>query len=474
MLVQNRAGEPITQDGEVVFYDDDYRDVGEAMCLLRRRDKRDLHPKLLLRVGELLNLSEVAAINRELGFGRSTRHPALGRWPKAVTRWLRFREGNPRMLKGLVKAGYRRTVMRLAQRVGYKPTSARFFEVLRWRQKQSSDGRRSMAIGQSVAAPESWEALGEVEICEKICAERPGFKRMVGLLPESIGMTRAIAAAAVESGAMSDADLIIFTPTLEALGLLDVKAIGDRWTAATERAENQRAANIAKRVSSLEVAQRLREGADKAVKKAVAEVSKGLRIYVFVDKSGSMSGAIDRAKECLKGSLQGFPMERTHVAVFNTAGREVTIQHASSAGVEQAFRGHSAGGGTDYGAGVRALRHHRPAADEDALFIFVGDQQAGAFKKSVELSGLNPVAFGMLHVESESWGGSGRCVEVTASELGIPCFKVDESTFADPYAVTRTLTHLIASTPVKRGRSERTTLVETILKTELLFKPVWA
>lgn len=474
MLVQGRCGEPVREGGEVIFFDDDYRDIGEAMCLIRRKDGRDLNPKLLLRVGELLSVPEVAEVNRELGFGRSARNPALGRWPKAVERWLRHRERNPRMLQGLVKAGFRRTVMRLAQKIGYKPTSTRFFELLRWPQKQAEDGRRQMAIGVEVSQAETWEGLDERQICERIVATRPNYKRLVGLLPASVGLTRAVMAAAIEAGSVSDTDLIILTPTLEELGLLDVTGIGERWLAAMEQAENQRAANVARRVRRQDVADKLQEAADKAVKKAVEEAVRGLRVYVFVDKSGSMDGAIDRAKACLQRFLQGFPLDRTHVAVFNTSGREVTIPHASAAGVEQAFRGHRAGGGTDYGAGVKALRKYVPKPDEDALFLFVGDQLANKFADAVRATGINPVAFGMLHVEAPGWNGQGRCVEQTARELGVPCFPIDEATFEDPYAVTRTLRNLITSTPVKASASKRVSLVETILQTDMLSKPVWA
>lgn len=475
LLVQVRSGEPICEEGEVLFYDDDYREVGEAMCLIRRRDGKDLNPKLLLRVGGLLSLPAVAKLNRELGFGRSARNAAMGRWPKAVTRWLRHRERNPRMLQGLVKAGFRRTVMALARKVGYKPQSPAFFQALRWRQKQATDGRRELAIGLEVTAAESWATLDERQICEKIVAQRPNFKRLVGMLPEGVGLTRAIMAAAIAAGSVSDDDLIILTPTLEELGLLDVESIGERWTQAMERAENQRAANIARRVQKAEVAEKLQEAADKAVKKAVEEVVRGLRVYVIVDKSGSMQGAIERAKLCLKGFLQGFPLDKTHVSIFNTIGREVVIPHASAAGVKKAFQGHRAGGGTNYGAGVKAISHHKPDADEDVLFLFVGDQQARAFAPAVRKSGLNPVAFGMLHVAANNWGG-GTCVEDTAKELGIPCFPIEEAIFEDPYAVTRTLRHLIASTPVGTSsvRKKRNPLVETILNTDLLSRPVWA
>lgn len=481
MLVQERSGAPVRgDDGQVLFFDDDFRDVGEAMCLLRRSDKRDLNPKLLLRVGELLSLPEIAAINRELGFTRSARNPALGRWPKAVDKWLRHRERNLPMLEGLVKAGYRTTVMRLAQRAGYRPDTPRFFEVLRWRQKQAPDGRRSMAIGAEVRAAERWDGLSEAEVCQRIVDTKPSWKRIVGLLPDSVGMTRAVVAAAVEAGSLSDTDLVILTPTLEELGLLQVPAITERWKAATQKAEDQRAANIARRVRHKETADVLQEAADKAVQKAFEEVTQDLRVYVMVDKSGSMEGAIERAQAYLARFLQGFPLDRLHVSIFNTTGTELRIRHASAAGVEHAFKGHSAGGGTTYGAGVRALQHHKPLPGEDVLFLFVGDQAdgRGSFVEPVVKSGLNPVAFGMLEVIG-SWGSRGRAVEETAARLEIPCFRIDEDMFGDAYAVTRVLRDLIATTPVgasqgNRAAAPRVNLVQTILQTPLLAKPVWA
>ena len=242
MLVQERSGEPVVEDGEVIFFDDDYRAVGEAMCLVTGTGYLDA--KLLLRVGAVLGLDGVAAINRDLGFGKSARNAPMGRYHKAVAKWLRFREANPRMLKGLVKGGQRKMLMRLARMVNYKPTTPAFFEVLRWKQKQAKDGRRQM-LDVNVAEAESWEGLDEKAICERIVKNRPNWKLLVGMLPAKVGLTRAIAAAAIEAGSLSDTDLVIFSPTLEELGLLDVPAIRQRWKAAHDKATNQRAANIA-------------------------------------------------------------------------------------------------------------------------------------------------------------------------------------------------------------------------------------
>jgi len=475
MLVQSRCGEPIKEDGKVLFPDEDYRDVGEAMVLIVRKDGKDLSPKLLQRIRYLLELPEIAQLNRELGFGQSARKPFLGRWPKAVKRWLRYREDNPKMLQGLVKAGFRSTVINLACGVGYKPQSESFFEVLRWKQDQAKDGRRSLAIGKAVTKEETWEGLNEEQVCRRIEAEKPGFKRLVSVVPKEVGITRAVMAASVGAGCLSDKDLIIYTPTLEELGLLKVAGIKRRWEQAIQKAEDQRAANIAERVRSKEAREKLQEAADTAVKKAVEEVTKGLRVYVMVDISGSMVDCIPTAKQYIERFLQGFPLDKLHVSVFNTTGREVEIKHPSAVGVRHAFTGFRAGGGTAYGAGIRVLQHRPPKDDEDTLFIFIGDEKARTFTHDVQVSGLRPMAFGLIKVESH-FGMAATCVQDTAAELGIPCFRIGNSTFEDPYAIPRTVRALVASTPVgqvQRGAVRvRETLVDQIIKTDLLRKPL--
>jgi Mg-chelatase subunit ChlD len=476
MLVQTRKGDPVLDGGKVAFYDDDFRDVGEAMMLIHRRDGKDLNPKLLLRVHDLLKMPGVAAVNRELGFGNSARRPFLGRWSKAVEKWLQFREENPKMLDGLIKAGFKSTVKDLARAVGYKPETPKFFEALGWAQDQAKEGRRSILIGVELAKGESWDELTEGQVCEKIVAEKPDWKRIVGLLPKKLGVTRAIMSAAVESGSLSNKDLIILTPTLEELGLLEVKEVKAKWDRAVKKAEDDmRAANIARNVKSKDVQEQLQAAADTALQKAVEQVTKNLRIYVIVDISGSMGQSIEKAKMLLSKFLQGFPPDRTHVAVFNTAGRVVEIKHASAAGVANAFKGISADGGTSHAAGVRALEKFQPKDDEDALLIFVGDGgERVTFEAGVTQSKLRPMAFGFLMLPGENFGA----VDQTAAKLGIPCFRIEENTFDDVYAIPRTIRALVAATPVgavaRAAAVARVSLVDTILKTELLKKPVFA
>jgi len=488
MLVQDRFGE-LVKDGDESFFDEDFREVGEAMCLTRSRKKgHTFDPKLLLRVGDVLSMPAVAEINRKMGFGRSARKAAMGRYLKVLEKWLQHMEANPQILEMLVKEkGFRTKIMQIARRVGYKPETDKFFETLRWRQKQAKDGRRSMGIDELginryIFQPDMWTHLSEGQICEKIMKEKPNWKIIAGKLPKEVGVTPAIMCAAIEAGSLSDQDLIIMTPTLEELGLLTNVTVERKWRAAIEKAENQRAENIKRNVRTEKAKKGLEDAVDKAAEKAVAEVAKGLRIYVVVDKSGSMEGAIERAKGHLSKFVGAFPLDKLHVSIFSTVGTEVVIKAPTRAAVTQAFRGHNAGGGTSYANGVGCLlAKYKPNEDEDAVIFFVGDQDDEKLDQLVHViqaSGVNPVAFGMLHVVAPGWGG-GNIVQAAAARLGIPCFMVDEKVFADAYAVPRTIRNLIANTPVGKlvtstRHPMRVTLIDQILKTPLLRKPVWA
>ena len=485
MLCQSRKGDPVMENGKLSFNDSDFREIGESMILTHTKDKKGFDPKLLLRVRAVLVLPGVAEINRELGFGQSMREPHLGRWAKTVRRYLKFREDNLKVLQAMVKGGYRTSLIELAKHTGYKPENPRFFEILRWKQVQAKDGRRAQNIGKEVIAAETWAGLDERAICQRIMKEKPGYKRLTSLVPSEIGITRAIMAAAIEAGALSDKELVILTPTIEELGLMKVQDVRERWERAAKAADDMRAANIARNVKSKDTREKLQDAADTAVKKAVEEVARGLMTYVLVDISGSMQGAIVRAKEYVAKFLQAFPVDKIRIAVFNSSGREVRLPHASAAGVEHAFAGINAGGATDYGAGVRAIQKYKPAEGEDAWFFIVGDEQAQPFTQAVRDSGLNPMAFGFLKVTALGPGGTFGArfddgyvaVRETAAQLGVPCFMVDEKTFADPYAIPRTIRGLIAATPVgvqKAAPVPRVTLVDTILQTELLKRPAWA
>src|SRR5215471_2591600 len=382
MLVQSRAGEPITeeQNGKkvVLFHDDDYRDIGEAMIkLYERGSNRMMNPKLIQRVGEVLSLPGVVTMNRTLSFGNPhKRKPFVGRYYNAVIDWLEFRETNISLLEGLKKSGYSKTVQSLARMVGYKPKSKRFFEVLGWKQKQAAEGHRSIGLTDLQIRKLSFDGMSEKDICETIVAEKLGWKQVMGMLPKKIGLTPAIFVAMLDQ--FSDKDLTILTPTLEELGLLKHEPIKLRWQEAIDRQDDQRARNIAKNIRDRELAGKLEASADAAVTKAVAEATKEADIHIMfiIDTSGSMQGAIETSKEALSMIVQGFPAEKVHIASFNTVGTLLKPRHHSAAGVQHMLKSIGAGGGTLYHSAIDAFRESgvRVPAGADLILFAVGDE----------------------------------------------------------------------------------------------------
>lgn len=473
MLVQSRSGQPVHDEKEVAFYDDDLRALGEAMMLhYAKKSTRMMTPKSILRVGELLETPAIAALNRRAGFGDpASKRAPLGRWKRAATKWLRVREKNLPMLHGLAKAGYKETIKSIARKCGYKPESQAFFEVLGWKQKQAKGGHRTVGLsGLKLEKSPRFDGLSEAEICETIETQRLSYKEAVGRLPKGMGLTPAILAVLVPS--LSDRDLRMLTPTLEELGLMAEPDIRARWEKAVASAEDMRALHIAKNVKSKVVREKLEEAADAAAKRAVAEATKeaDVRVMVLIDKSGSMANAIEKSKEVLTRILAGFPAEKLHIATFDTVGTVIKPKAASRAAVQHMLKGMAAGGGTIHGAALYALQTAGVRIPDGAklIVIVVGDEagESGkAFADAFTRYGYRPDAMALLLSVSKD-AARGSTVQSCATELGLPFSMVDVEQFDDPYQVTRVLTALLEA---PRATGLRTSgWVEKVMRTKLL------
>lgn len=474
MLVQPLAGAPVTdQDGQVAFHEDDYRAIGEAMLLFyEHKSPHMLNPKGVLRVAELLETPEIAALNRQAGFASPTSKKApLGRWKSAATKWLRLRETNPPMLQGVVRAGFKETLKKIARKAGYKPQSQAFFEVLNWKQTQSEQGHRQ--VGMQDLALQSrgrLDGLSEAEICEKIVAEGLDFKETLGRLPAEVGLTPAILLTLLPG--MGDRDLRRLTPTLEELGLLSIPQVKARWDEAVQQATDQRALHIAKNVKNRALRQQLEAASDHAARKAVASVvsERALHVMFLIDKSGSMQGAIEQSKEALSRILAGFPQDRVHIASFDTAGTVMVPKAPNRLAVQYMLRKVTAGGGTIHGAAVQAL--HRAGTripdDADLVVIVVGDEageRGEVLGRVFERLGYTPAA--MALIVNVAWG-RGTTVQDAARYLQVPFAEVTVASFDDPYQVPRVLRALL-DVPVAGGRSAGPSQwVDKIMATPLL------
>jgi len=473
MLAQGRHGEAVRENGEILFHDDDYRAVGEAMLkFYERGSDKMMKPSEIARVAQVLDLPGVAAVNKELGFCHEhKRKPHRGRFNKAVAEWLANREANPVVLQSLADSGWSRTVRRLCNNVGYKPSSERFFQILRWKQKQSADGHRTMALDRQVDAADTFEGLTEEQICERIAGEKIPWRKAISMLPET-GLTPAIMAAL--SPSLSDKDWVIFTPTLEELGLLRDRAIKARWQEAASRASDQRARKIAENVRSRELAEKLHDGADASARKVVAEATRERDVFLFVvvDISSSMEKAIHQSKDFLKRVLPGFDPDKIAIVAFNTMAKILPLRHASAAGVDHLFKGIQAGGGTMYSVAIQGLRASgiEVPPDSDLIMLFIGDEaghdNGQQFARVIQQSGYRPAAFGHIVVVAPGWN-RGSTVRGAAQALNIPYTEVVVEQFEDSYQVNRSLRALLEA-PVAGGRFP---FVDKVMATPLLQKP---
>lgn len=475
MLVQPHAGQPIKDDvGSVAFRDDDLRAVGEAMALFyEKKSTKMLTPKAVLRIAELLEVPEIAALNRAAGFAEpGSTKPQLGRWKRAATRWLAFREKNLPMLRGLVKAGYKETIKNIARKSGYKPESAAFFEVLGWKQKQTDEGHRTIGMSNlNLQKRERFDGLSEAEICEAIVTQRLSHKDVVGRLPEDVGLTPAIMVALLPS--LSDRDLRMLTPTLEELGLMTEPEVRQRWEKAIAEATDQRALNIAKNVRSKELRSKLEEASDNAAKKAVAEASaeQPIEVMFLIDKSGSMEGAIDKSKEALARILAGFPPEHVHIASFDTVGTVLKPKANNRAAVQHMLTSIKASGGTVHAAGLRALFQAgvRVPTTHKLIVIIVGDEageDGGQLAKAFKDYGYDVAAIAMLVSVSS---GRGTTVRACARSLDAPFSEVEIGQFDDPYQVPRVLRALLEAPRLTAGvAAKQVGWLERVLATPIL------
>lgn len=477
MLVQPLSGQPIFEDdGEVAFHDDDYREIGEAVILYYEKgSKKMLPPKSILRVAELLENPKIAELNREAGFASpDSKKPPLGRWKSAARQWLRRRELNFPLLQGLVRAGMKETIKKMARKCGYKPLNQSFFEVLGWAQKKDSQGHRQIGLEKlKLQKRERFDELDEEQICERIVAENLSYKDVVGRLPAHLGLTPAILVTLLPS--LSDRDLRILTPTLENYELLDDELIRARWEKAIEASSDQRSLNIAKNIRDKGLRTKLQEAAAQATRKAVEKVTgeQALGVMFLVDKSGSMEPAIEASKEAITKILAGFPEENLHIAAFDTMGTVLKPKKASRAGVQHMLRGLRASGGTLHDSAVRALHSSGVRFPEDApLIVIIAGDEAGEtgshLGRTFMRLNYKVSAMALINCAPEpKWRGS--TIRDCAKYLKVPFSEVSVSQFDDPYQVPRVLRALL-SAPVTQGVAS-SGWIEKVLSLPLLEKP---
>jgi Mg-chelatase subunit ChlD len=188
----------------------------------------------------------------------------------------------------------------------------------------------------------------------------------------------------------------------------------------------------------------------------------------LIDKSGSMEGAIEQSKEALSRILAGFPLEKLHIASFDTMGTVLKPKASSRAAVQHMLQGIRASGGTTHAAGVHAL--HRAGvqvpAEAKLVVIVVGDEAGEAgdqFARAFRECGYSVAAMALLVSVASTRGST---VRTCAAQLRVPFSEVQVDQFEDPYQVPRVLKALMDA-PTATGSSQ-SGWVERVMRTPLL------
>ncbi|MBN1206445.1 MAG: VWA domain-containing protein, partial [Myxococcaceae bacterium] len=188
----------------------------------------------------------------------------------------------------------------------------------------------------------------------------------------------------------------------------------------------------------------------------------------LIDKSGSMEGAIEQSKEALSRILAGFPMDKLHIASFDTVGTVLKPKAASRMAVQHMLQGIKASGGTTHASAVHALHRDGVAVPAGAklIVIVVGDEAGEAgdqFARAFRECGYTVAALALLVSVASARGNT---VRSCASQLRVPFSDVSVDQFADPYQVPRVLKALLDA-PTAVGASQ-SGWVERVMRTPLL------
>jgi hypothetical protein len=182
-----------------------------------------------------------------------------------------------------------------------------------------------------------------------------------------------------------------------------------------------------------------------------------------------MEGAIEQSKEALTRILAGFPMDKLHIATFDTVGTVLKPKAPSRTAVQHMLKDIKASGGTMHGAGVRALQQSGVSFPATArlVVIVVGDEAGEAgdqFARAFRDCGYSVAALAMLVSVSHARGST---VKSAANQLKVPFSEVSVESFNDPYQVTRVLKALLDA-PVAAGAAPQSGWVERVMRTPLL------
>jgi len=431
-------------DGTAFSVESNYRKPNWR--LVAQAALQQLDPKLVLRV--------VRLANRKQKFGSKGEATHFSKHLRtALKRYLRFREVNPKVLEGVKRVGLSKTYKTL-YRIARLAPSAEACKVLGWKQKEGYPG-----AGVEIKKNElSLEGLTDLQIAEKIRAERLPPTRVLGALPGKISPV--VAAAILEQSTGDQA--IILTDMFEEQGLLKNKEVQKLYRRKILSSKNalDRVDRIKSELSADTEAMLKTARAEKR-KDDVGDVGK---LFLHIDISGSMQNAIALASD-RGATLAEFvknPQENFHWGVFNDSGR---ILQKPNTFEKDAFKaclyGVRAGGGTNCLALYKQARAF--GCDTD---IYITDQghTYGDFGTVLDQYTRSGIALPKLVVivDVNSWKNGP--MKEAFERRSVPVVMLTPKELAESALVSQA---------VKVALKGQTAIIEEILNESLLDLPKW-
>lgn len=409
-----------------------------------------LEPKLTLRVRQLAGLK--FGIDGILN--KSTHCPAS--LVTAIKKYLRYRESNLEILRGIKKAGLSKTLQWLYRSVHMAPSNEAA-AILRWQQKD-----KKIKFAKPLF---DFSKLSDLEIAKRIRKDKIPVLGALGALPH---ISPVIAIALLEQATGNQA--IILRKTFEDAGVLKdkevmklfEKKIGEAKTA-VDRVETL------SKTASEEVKRAMKKARAKVRKKEMVDIGK---VYLHVDFSPSMEGAVELAKErgAIIAECVNKPEENFRWGRFFEKGEELPLPETfEKDAFEAVLFGKTLGGGTDCFALYPKAREFGAEVD---VFISDGEHNFGnelpeKFKDYHEKHPdvVKPRAIVLVRVRGTGpSAGDARSIEKACEAVGIPYAEMKPETLTGSALVVNSIKAAIL------GPMET---IHQIMSTELLRLPDW-
>ena len=270
---------------------------------------QDCDPHLALRLIELCHLRFTVA-----GIMNNARH-FPGSFQTAFRKYLRYREQNPEMLRGIRRAGLGNKLQSI-YRLSHVAPGDEAVDILNWKQK---DGRRPK--GEKLP---DFNAMSADDIVKYLKDKKLSTMVALSIIPPG-KITASVGRVLMERCSGNQA--IVLYRWFAKNGLLDVPAIAELFQDKIKQATTA--------VDRIETLTRDADEGDRKVmaqaraehRKATARTSEIGKIFMHIDTSQSMNPAIDFAKDraCIIAECVDNPHENFRWGTFSDKGRMLEV-----------------------------------------------------------------------------------------------------------------------------------------------------